>query len=133
MTAALVVLTLLGGFFIGRGSRMSNGDVQQRLNQQVQADQVTLDQELNKQRTEMIAQRDRIVRRAETRARRDGRADGLRQGRSEGRAEGRAEGEAAGRAAGRAEGEVAGRAAGLQEGWSSGFDTGLCLSDTFYC
>src|SRR5437763_6868009 len=71
ITAAItagVVLSLLAGFFIGRGSRLSTSNVQGQITQQAQADQIAQQQSLAAQKAADQTAEDKAV----TQARRAG-------------------------------------------------------------
>lgn len=124
VTAAItigVVLALLGGFFIGRGSRLSNAEVQNRLTQQQQADLIVQQKTLNDQRTDLLRRQRTLIGRVSSKAEARGRREGVARGRQKGFADGQSQGIAQG------------QAQGYQEGRDTGFDQGLCLADYFYC
>src|SRR4051794_21771677 len=66
---ALAVMLVLGGFFIGRSSRLSDGAVRVKINQQRQADQIAQTRALQAQADEMRHDRVTAVRSAADRAR----------------------------------------------------------------
>jgi hypothetical protein len=123
--AAAAVLLLLGGFFIGRSTRLSDDAVQTKINQQAQADKIATQKALGDQAETLRAERIRLVRRAADRAR--GRA--LTQGRSEGRQQGFGDGQASGFS----QGQSSGYAHGQNDGYNQGIDTGSCLANSFFC
>jgi hypothetical protein len=125
IVSALVVIALLGGYFIGQSTRLSNADVQTKINQQAHADQLAQQRALDALRVELNDRAAARVRRASARAERRG----LR----EGRAEGRQAGFEQGRSTGFSEGQSSGYASGQQEGYSQGLDDGSCIADFFYC
>jgi hypothetical protein len=127
-TAAItagVIAALLIGFFIGRGTRLSNDDVQGKLTQQQQADLIVQQKALNDQRTTMLTRQSKLL----ASARATSRAAGLR----EGRTEGRQQGYSSGRQAGYSEGQATGYSQGQNDGYSQGLDTGSCLINYLYC
>jgi hypothetical protein len=135
--AAGVVLALLAGFFIGRGSRLSNADVQSKITQQAQADQITEQQALSAQKGADQTAEDKAV----VQAQKNGEAAGLRQGQTEGQQQGFQQGQQAGyqqgQTAGQAQGFQQGQQQGFNQGQSSGygqgFNSGLCASQSLVC
>lgn len=123
--AAAAVLLLLGGFFIGRSTRLSDDAVQTKINQQAQADKIATQKALTDQAEALRSERIKLVRRAADRAR----GRGLRQGRSEGRASGFDDGQAQGFQAG----QSSGYAQGQTDGYQSGISDGSCLANYFTC
>jgi hypothetical protein len=123
--AAAGVLLMLGSFFIGRSTRLSDDQVQTKINQQAQADKIATQKALTDQAETLRAERITLVRRAADRAR--GRA--LRQGRSEGREQGFDDGQARGFQAG----QSSGYAQGQNDGYESGISDGSCLANYFAC
>lgn len=123
ITAAIatgVILALLAGFFIGRGTRLSNGEAQSKITQQAQADQISEQQALSNQKAlDQTAQA-----RAVSAARRSGESAGLREGRIQGQQQGYQQGQAAGYSQGQAAGQAAGQAQGYQQGQQQGFNQG---------
>jgi hypothetical protein len=122
---ALAVMLVLGGFFIGRSSRLSDDAVQVKINQQRQADQIAQTRALQSQADEMRHDRVTAVRSAADRAR----ASGIRQGRSEGRQKGFQDGQSSGFN----DGQSSGYAQGQNDGYNQGLTTGSCLADVNYC
>jgi hypothetical protein len=135
--AAGVVLSLLAGFFIGRGSRLSNSDVQSKITQQAQADQIAQQQALAAQKAADQTAEDKAV----TAARRAGESAGLREGRIQGQQQGFQQGQQAGyqagQSAGQAQGFQQGQTQGFNQGqsagYSQGFNSGLCASANLVC
>jgi hypothetical protein len=135
--AAGVVLALVAGFFIGRGSRLSNTDVQSKITQQAQADQIGEQQALSAQKAADQTALDKAV----SGAQKNGEASGLRQGQIQGQQQGFAQGQQAGyqqgQATGQSQGYQQGQQAGFSQGQSSGynqgFNSGLCLSQSLVC
>src|SRR3954471_9521998 len=123
--AAACVLLLLGGFFIGRSTRLSDDQVQTKINQQAQADKIATQKALTDQAEALRAERVKLVRRAADRAR----GRGLRQGRSEGRDQGFDDGQAQGFQTG----QSSGYAQGQNDGYESGISDGSCLANYFAC
>lgn len=123
--AALVMLLLLGGFMLGRSSRLSDDEVQTKIVQQRQADQLAQQRQVQELADRARKEKGAAVRRAADRAR----ASALRQG----RAEGRQTGYENGLSEGQAQGQAAGQAAGQSEGYSQGFNDALCLSSPYSC
>jgi hypothetical protein len=135
--AAGVVLSLLAGFFIGRGSRLPNSEVQSKITQQAQADQISQQQTLAAQKAADQAAEDKAV----TQSRRAGEVAGLREGRIQGQQQGFQQGQQAGyqagQAAGQAQGFQQGQSQGFNQGqsagYSQGFNSGLCVSANLVC
>lgn len=128
ITAAItagVVVALLVGFFIGRGTRLNNADVQSKLTQQQQADLIVQQKALNDQKSVLSSRQNKLVGRVSAKAE----ARGLRQGRSEGRQQGYTEGQSAGYS----QGQTAGYSQGQTVGYDSGLSSGACLTDYLYC
>jgi hypothetical protein len=125
IVSVLVVAALLGGFFIGRSTRLANNDVQTKINQQSQGDQIAQQHALDGLRNDL---NDRTAVRV-----RQVSAAAEKRGKSEGRAEGRQTGFEAGHKAGYTEGQSAGFASGQQAGYSQGLGDGTCVADFFYC
>jgi hypothetical protein len=123
--AAAAVLLLLGGFFIGRSTRLSDDQVQTKINQQAQADKIATQKALTDQAEALRAERIRLVRRAADRAR----GHALREGRSEGRQQGFDDGQAQGFQSG----QSSGYAQGQNDGYQSGISDGSCLANYFTC
>src|SRR5581483_8315549 len=140
ITAAIatgVILALLAGFFIGRGTRLSNGEAQSKITQQAQADQIAEQQALSSQKAiDQTAQA-----RAVSSARRSGESAGLREGRIQGQQQGYQQGQAAGYSQGQAAGQAQGYQQGQQQGYnqgqssgySQGFNSGLCAAVSLVC
>lgn len=122
---AVAVLLVLGGFFLGRGTRLSADSVQTKINQQRQADQISQQRALDAQSATMRKERAAAVKLASDRAR----ARGIRQGRSEGHQQGFTEGQDQGFN----NGQSNGYAQGQNDGFNSGLDTGSCLANTSFC
>jgi len=114
--ALAVVIALLSGFFIGRGSRISNEDIQSKLVQQSQLDQLAQQRALNDQRTALDRQRNTALARARSTAR----ASGLREGRLTGVQQGRDSGVAEG------------QSIGYNQGYNDGYQAGLSTSSTCF-
>ena len=124
ITAAVtagVIVALLGGFFIGRETRLSNDEVQSRIDAQAQTDQVAQERALNDQRRDMLRRQRTLVGRVSAKAE----ARGLRQGREEGYDQGQS--------VGFSQGQTQGYTQGQTEGYDDGLDTGACLADYFFC
>lgn len=120
-----VVGALLIGFFIGRGSRLSNDSVQGKITQQAQADQIAEQQALDKQQV--------TLRSAEARAVSAARRSAYSQGRTAGFTAGQQQGYTAGQSQGFVQGQAAGSAQGQVEGLSQGLNQGACLANTIFC
>ena len=116
-----VLLALLAGFFIGRGTRLSNEDVQARIDAQAQTGQLAQERALNDQRRDLLRRQRTLVGRvsakAEARGRREGRERGFDEGQN----------------AGFTQGQSTGFTQGQNEGYNQGLDTGACLADYFFC
>jgi hypothetical protein len=112
-----VIVALLAGFFIGRGTRLANSDVQTKITQQAQADQIAQQTALTAQRTTMLDRQTSLLQEA--------RKTSLAQGKSEGKAEGKAEGEQIGSASGQSEGFTQGQSSGYNQGYNDGLQAGL--------
>ena len=124
ITAAVtagIVASLLLGFFIGRDTRLSNSEVQSKINQQATADQISQERALNNLRRELNRRQQSTINRVSARAE------------ARGRREGRAQGEREGFASGQNQGFSQGRSEGFSEGQSEGLETGACIADFFYC
>lgn len=124
ITAAVtagVIVALLGGFFIGRSTRLSNDDVQTRINAQAQTDQVAQERALNDQRRDMLRRQRTLVGRVSAKAE----ARGIREGREQGYDEGQN--------VGFSQGQTQGYTQGQTDGYDDGLDTGACLADYFFC
>jgi flagellar biosynthesis/type III secretory pathway protein FliH len=120
-----VVGALLIGFFIGRGSRLSNDSVQSKITEQAQADQISEQQALDKQQT--------ALRSSEARAVAAARRSAYSQGRQAGFTAGQQQGYTAGQSQGFVQGQVAGSAQGQAEGLSQGLNQGACFANTVFC
>lgn len=119
VTAAIaiaVVIALLGGFFIGRGSRISNNDIQSKLVQQSQLDQLAQQRALNDQRATLQSEHTKALRNARNVARAAGMREGKLAGREQGRDSGRAEGQSI----------------GYNEGYNDGYEAGLTTSSACF-
>ena len=128
ITAAItagIVAALLVGFFIGRGTRLSNDTVQSKLTQQQQADLIVQQKALNDLHETDLNRQRKLVAAA--------RASGERNGRSAGRAQGRQEGFESGQQSGYSQGQTAGYSQGQTDGYSQGINTGSCMADYLYC
>lgn len=135
--AAGVVLALVAGFFIGRGGRLSNTDVQGRITQQAQADQISQQQALSAQKAADQAAEDKAVTQAqkngETAGLRQGRTEGQQQGFQQGQTQGFTQGQTAGQAQGFQQGQTQGFTQGQSEGQAQGFNSGLCATAGLIC
>jgi hypothetical protein len=120
-----IVAMLLVGFFIGRGTRLSNESVQAKITQQSQADQIAEQQALDKQSASLQEQKARAVVAARHNAREEGRSEGFKSGQESGYQNGHAAGYTEGNATGLAQGET--------HGFSEGLNQGACLANTIYC
>jgi hypothetical protein len=123
--AAAAVLVLLGGFFLGRSSRLSDAQVQTQINQQSLTDKIATQKALTDQAATLRTERIRLVRRAADRSR----SRAL----TEGRTEGRQQGFDNGQASGFEQGQSSGYANGQNDGYQSGISDGSCLSNFLTC
>jgi hypothetical protein len=135
--AAGVVLALLGGFFIGKGTRMSSGDVQSKITQQSQADQIALQQTLAQQKSVDQTAMDQAVVQARNAGEKDGYSRGYNKGYNDGNTAGYNQGQSAGYSAGQSAGYNSGQTAGYNQGqadgYNSGFNSGLCTANNLIC
>jgi hypothetical protein len=135
--AVAVIAVLLSGFFIGRSTRLSNAEVQSRIVQQQQADEISQQQALNEQKAADQA----VMNKAVVAAQKSGQQQGLSQGKIEGQQQGFAQGQkqgyqqgqAAGQAQGYQQGQSTGYNQGQSAGYSQGFNSGLCASANLVC
>ncbi|HEY3758493.1 MAG TPA: hypothetical protein VGL37_01935 [Solirubrobacteraceae bacterium] len=119
-----IVGALLIGFFIGRGTRLSNESVQGKIVQQSQADQIAEQQALDNQKTAFAS--------AESRAVSAARRTALSEGQEKGFAAGQQAGYSSGQSQGFSEGQAAGTAAGEVQGFSQGLNE-ACITDSVFC
>ncbi len=119
-----VVCALLVGFFIGRGTRLSNESVQSKIVQQSQADQIAEQQALDNQKTAFASAETRAVSQARKAAFSEGQEKGFTAGQQAGYNSGQSQGFSEGQAAGTAQGEVAGFSQGLNE---------ACITNSVFC
>jgi hypothetical protein len=120
-----IVGMLLIGFFIGRGTRLSNDSVQGKIVQQSQADQIAEQQALDNQKTKFAASEARAVSAARKAAYSEGQSAGFTAGQQQGFTNGQSQGYAQGQATGTALGET--------QGFSSGLNQGACLANSVFC
>jgi hypothetical protein len=120
-----LVAALLVGFFIGRGSRLSNDAVQSKITQQSQSDQIAEQAALANQKSVFATQLASAV----STARRNAYASG----RQAGFTAGQQAGYTSGQSAGFASGQASGQAQGQQAGFSQGLNQGACLANTIFC
>jgi hypothetical protein len=120
-----VVAALLIGFFIGRGTRLSNESVQGKIVQQSQSDQIAEQQALDQQRSALAAKQARAVAEARHNAYAAGRTAGFSAGQQAGFNTGQSEGFAQGQATGLAQGETT--------GFSQGLNQGACFANSIFC
>lgn len=120
-----IVGTLLIGFFIGRGTRLSNETVQGKITQQSQADQIAEQQALDSQKTTYTAAQTRAVSAARKAAYSEGQQAGFTAGQSQGFSSGQSQGFAQGQATGAALGET--------QGFSQGLNQGACFANSVFC
>ncbi len=140
VTAAIatgVILALLAGFFIGRGTRLSNSEAQSKITQQSQADQIAEQQALGQQKATDQAAENKAV----SQAQKSGIQQGLQQGQIQGQQQGYQQGQAAGYSQGQSAGQTQGYQQGQQDGFnqgqssgfSQGYNSGLCASSGLVC
>jgi hypothetical protein len=124
VTAAVtagVIVALIGGFFIGRGTRLSNEAVQDRINAQAQSDAVGQERALNDQRRDLLRRQRTLIGRVSAKAEARGRREGREQGYDEGQS------------IGFNQGQTQGYTQGQTEGYDQGLDTGACIADYYFC
>lgn len=119
-----IVGALLIGFFIGRGTRLSNELVQSKIVQQSQADQIAEQQALDSQKATFQAAEARAVSAARKNAYSEGQEKGFTAGQQAGYNSGQSQGFSEGQATGTAEGEVQGFSQGLDE---------ACITNSVFC
>jgi hypothetical protein len=119
-----VVGALLIGFFIGRGTRLSNEVVQSKIIQQSQADQIAEQQALDNQKTAFASAEARAVSAARKTSYAEGQERGFTAGQQAGYNSGQSAGFSEGQATGTAEGEVQGFSQGLDE---------ACITNSVFC
>jgi hypothetical protein len=119
-----IVGALLIGFFIGRGTRLSNESVQGKIIQQSQSDQIAEQQALDSQKTTFAAAEARAVSAARKAAFSEGQEKGFSAGQQAGYSNGQSQGFTEGQAAGTAAGEVQGFSQGLNE---------ACITNSVFC
>jgi flagellar biosynthesis/type III secretory pathway protein FliH len=120
-----IVGAVLIGFFIGRGSRLSNESVQSKIVQQSQADQIAEQQALDSQKAAFTASEARAVSAAKRTAYTEGQQAGFTAGQQQGYTSGQSQGFIQGQAAGTAQGETA--------GFSQGLNQGACFANSVFC
>lgn len=120
-----IVGALLIGFFIGRGSRLSNESVQSKITQQSQADQIAEQQALDSQKTTFARSEAQAVSAARKGAYTEGQQAGFTAGQQQGFSNGQSQGFTQGQASGAAQGEVT--------GFSQGLNQGACLANSIFC
>jgi hypothetical protein len=120
-----IVGTLLIGFFIGRGTRLSNESVQGKITQQSQADQIGEQQALDDQKTTFAAAQARAVANARKTAYSEGQQAGYTAGQQQGFSSGQSQGFA--------QGQATGTAAGETQGFSQGLNQGACFANSVFC
>jgi len=119
-----VVLALLAGFFIGRGSRLSNDTIQAKITSQSQADQIAQQQALSNQRHSMFLREQKAINRASQHAYSRGHLAGYTAGQNAGYQ--------AGQNSGYSQGQASGQANGYAQGQSDGLSQGLANNCIFY-
>jgi flagellar biosynthesis/type III secretory pathway protein FliH len=120
-----IVVTLLLGFFIGRGSRLSNDSVQSKIIEQAQADQISEQQALDSQKA--------VFAKDEAQALGAARRSAYSQGQQAGFTAGQQQGFSAGQSQGFNQGQATGSAQGQASGFSQGLNQGACFANTVYC
>jgi flagellar biosynthesis/type III secretory pathway protein FliH len=120
-----IVGALLIGFFIGRSTRLSNENVQGKIVQQSQADQIAEQQALVSQKTAFTAAMARAVSAAKRSAYSEGQQNGFTAGQQAGFTSGQQTGYNQGQEAGSAQGET--------RGFSQGLNQGACLANSVFC
>lgn len=120
-----VVAALLIGFFIGRGTRLSNDSVQGKIVEQSQSDQIAEQQALDVQKATLATNEARAVAAARRSAYSAGQTAGYTAGQQAGFSNGQSEGFVQGQASGTAEGET--------QGFSQGLNQGACLANSVFC
>jgi hypothetical protein len=120
-----VVGALLIGFFIGRGSRLSNDAVQGKIVQQSQSDQIAEQQALDHQSAVLQAREAHAVAAARHSAYSAGRQAGYTAGQQAGFVNGQTQGYQQGVTTGTAQGETT--------GFSLGLNQGACFANTVFC
>jgi flagellar biosynthesis/type III secretory pathway protein FliH len=115
-----IVGALLIGFFIGRGTRLSNEVVQSKIVQQSQSDQIAEQQALDNQKTTFASAEARAVSAARKTAY------------SEGQEKGFTAGQQAGYNSGQSAGFSEGQATGTVQGFSQGLDE-ACITNSVFC
>jgi hypothetical protein len=120
-----IVGALLIGFFIGRGTRLSNDSVQGKIVQQSQADQIAEQQALDTQKTAFASSEAHALAAARKNAYSAGQTAGFTAGQQQGFSSGQSQGFAQGQATGTAQGET--------EGFSQGLNQGACFANSVFC
>jgi hypothetical protein len=140
ITAAIatgVILALFAGFFIGRGTRLSNSAAQSKITEQAQSDQIAEQQALSAQKAADQNAQNKAV----AQAQKNGEAQGLRQGEiqgqqqgfQQGQQQGYQQGQATGQAQGFQQGQTQGYQQGQSDGFSQGYSSGVCSSSGLVC
>jgi flagellar biosynthesis/type III secretory pathway protein FliH len=119
------VAALLIGFFIGRGTRLSNETVQGKIVEQAQADQISEQQALNAQKTKFTKDEAQAIAAA--------RRNAYSQGQQAGYTAGQQQGFTAGQSQGFSQGQASGAAQGQEAGFSQGLNQGACLANSVFC
>ncbi len=114
--SVLVLGAATGGYFMGQGTRMSDGEVQQRVSAQARYDSRQLKAAVQQQKADFG--KDLV--------------QAKQQAQEEGYDEGQDDGYVAGEDAGYVAGEDAGYESGSAEGYSQGFDEGTCYMPGSY-
>ncbi len=120
-----IVGALLIGFFIGRGTRLSNESVQSKVVQQSQADQIAEQEALDVQKTTFAASQARAVASARKTAYSEGQQAGFTAGQQQGFTSGQSQGFVQGQATGTAQGETT--------GFGQGLNQGACFANSVFC
>ena len=136
-TALGMIAVLLAGFFVGRGTRLSNNDVQGKVTQQQLGDQIAQQQSLSAQKAADQKVMDTVVsqaqRKGEAAGLSQGRVQGQQQGFRQGQQQGYQQGQTAGQSQGFQQGQQQGFNQGQSSGYSQGFNSGLCVSANLIC
>ena len=128
ITAAValgIVAALLVGFFIGRGTRLSNEDVQSKVTAQSQADQIAEQKALDAQTSAFQKSEAATVSNAHKSAYAEGQQAGFTAGQQAGYSTGQTQGFSQGQASGVAQGE--------SQGFSTGLNQGACFANSIFC
>ncbi len=120
-----IVGALLIGFFIGRGTRLTNDSVQSKITEQAQADQIAEQQALDTQKATFTKDEAQAIGAA--------RGSAYSQGRQAGFTAGQQQGFSAGQSQGYSQGQTTGAAQGQVQGYSQGLNQGACFANSIFC